>query len=234
MSVLDACKAVAGETGLLSVPSSVIGSTDSRVVQIYYIALRSAQELAKRDWQKLLRDQTITTVALQEGYTLPTDWARYVVNTAWDATNYWPTRGSLDPQMWNALKRGIVTAPQTRREFRLKGGSVLIYPTPTDSGDSLILEYARNTPWTDSTGATWRTAPTADTDLCAISENLLVLDMKWRLLKARGLSYEDDFNEAARAIEVAFAQDTPAYTLNDGITINPTPPFLANVPQMIP
>jgi hypothetical protein len=235
VSLLTAAQAVMAESGLGPLPSTVIGNTDPGVVQLFYLLRRSSREIATRhNWQKLLRDQTITTVASQEGYALPSDWSRYVVNTAWDATNYWPTRGSLDPQLWNALKRGIVTAPQTRREFRLKGNSVLIYPTPDTNGDSLILEYARNTPWTDVTGVTYVAIPTADTDLFLLLESVLVLDTIWRLKRAKGFPYEDDRRDAENAVAVAYADDTPSYTLNDGITLNPTPQFLANVPQMIP
>jgi hypothetical protein len=232
VSLLSACKAVVGETGLGSVPATIISNTDPGVVQLYYIALRSAEEIAKKNWQRMCREHSFQTVNGTEGYSLPSDWARYIGDTAWDSDNYWQMAGSLSPQMWNTLKRSIVTAPQSRKAFRVRGNQVLMYPTPT-AADDLVIEYVRSTPWIDSTGVTWRALPTADTDITGFPETLLVLDMKWRLAKAKGMPYEEDYNEAQNAIDVAYAQDTPAPTLNLGLDTNRTPNFLVNVPQSI-
>jgi hypothetical protein len=233
MSLLSACKAVVGETGLGLVPSTVISNPDPGVVQLYYLALRSAEELAKKDWQRMVRTQTITTVASQEDYALPSDLGRYIGDTAWDTTNYWPMGGSMGAQQWSALKYSLIAIPETQRGFRLFGNEVLIIPTPSTSGDSLVLEYVRNTPWLDSTGATWRTAPTVDTDITGFPENLLVLDMKWRLKEAKGMPYEEAFNEAERAIDKAFAQDTPKPILNFSRREVSAPSFVLNVPPYV-
>lgn len=232
MSLLSACQAVAGETGLGSVPTTVIGNTDPGVVQLYYLAIRAAEEIGKRNWQRMCAEHSFQTVNGTEDYALPSGWARYIGDTAWDADNYWQMAGSLSPELWNTLKRSIVTAPQSRKAFRVRGNKVLIYPTPT-SADDLVIEYVRNTPWLDTTGVTWRTLPTADTDITAFPETLLALDMKWRLAKAKGMPYEEDYNEAQNAIDKAFAQDTPAPTLNFGLDTSRTPNFLVNVPQQI-
>lgn len=233
MSLLTAAEQVARETGILSTPATVIGNTDTAVVQLLALFKRSALEIAlSRDWQKLIREHTITTTASDADYALPSDWARYVSETAWDATNYWPMRGSLDPQYWQALKRGIVTL-SIRKRFCLFGNMVNIVPTPTVSSETLIIEYLRNTPWTDSAGTTWRTAPTADTDLFALPQHLLELDTVWRLRKAKGLDYGDDFQIAQDAISLAFAQDSPAMIVNYGIPSEATPPFYPVVPQQV-
>lgn len=233
MSLLTACQAVAEETGLLSSPATVVGNTDPAVVQLYALVKRACAEIARaQDWEKMVREQTITTVNGTESYALPSDWARYTSETAWDATNYWPMRGSLDPQYWNALKRGIVVMT-IRRRFRIKAGLVYIIPTPTVSGDSLILEYQRNTPWTDSAGTTYRVTPTADTDLTVMPQHLVELDAKWRLKHAKGLDYSEDQDQAQNAISLAKAQDVPAMIVNDGYPSNFTPPFFPVVPQTI-
>lgn len=230
MSLLTACQAVVKETGLGSSPSTIISNTDPTAVQLNALAERSAKKLAKMNWQRMIREQTITTSISLEQYSLPSDWARYISDTAWDTTNYWPMRGSIDPAMWQALKRGLVSE-SIRKRFRLFGNMVKIYPTPT-AADVLIFEYLRNTPWVASDGTTYKTAATNDADTTVFPEHLLELDLKWRWQEAKGADYTEAFNEAEREIAKAFAQDTPAYALNFGTTVRS--PFVPNIPPNIP
>lgn len=233
MSLLTACQQVAQETGLLSSPSGVVASTDPGVVQLFALMKRAAVEISDaRNWQRLIREHTITTANGTETYALPSDWSRYISKTAWDATNYWEMRGSLSPQMWQAYKRGIVTLVSAHKNYRVRGNLVYIMPTPT-AIESLVIEYIRDTPWTDSTGATFRTAPTADTDLFVLPQSILELDTIWRLKRAKGLEYSADYDEAQRAIDLAYAQDVPAQVVNMGRMTNQTPPFYPNLPQSI-
>jgi hypothetical protein len=230
VSLLTACQNVVKETGIGTAPSTIISNADLTAIQLNALAERSAKKLAKMNWQRMVREQTITTSSSLDLYSLPSDWGRYISDTAWDTTNYWPMRGSIDPAMWQALKRGIV-ATSIRKRFRLRGNMVMVYPTPT-SADVLIFEYLRNTPWVASDGTTYKAAATADADTTVFPEYLLELEIKWRFKHAKGLDYSEDFAEAEREIAKAFAQDTPAYALNFGTTAAPA--FAANLPPNIP
>lgn len=230
MSLLTACQTAVKETGLGAVPSTIISNTAETAVQLNYLAEAAAKKLAKLNWQRMVRELTITQVSGQEGYTLPSDWARFISDTAWDTSNYWPMRGSLDPALWQALKRGIV-ATSIRKKFRLVGNLVKLYPTPTNSTDILIFEYLRNTPWIATDGTTYKTAATADTDTTVFPEYLLERELVWRWLRAKGMDYAEERDEAEREIARAFAQDVPARALDFG-TIAQLP-FVANLPQNI-
>jgi hypothetical protein len=230
VSLLTACQAAVKETGLGDVPATIISNTDNLAVQLNALAERSAKKLAKMDWQALLREHTITTAASTETYALPTDWARYVMETAWDSTNYWPMKGSLHPQLWQALKRGIASTPSSRKEYRIRGSLVYIYPIPT-AIETLIIEYARNTPWLN--GSTYRVTATNDADTAVYPEYLLELELIWRLKKAKGLAYADDRDEADSEISKAFAQDVPAPVLDYGSGPQMMPPFLVNIPTTV-
>lgn len=230
MSLLTACANVVKETGVGVVPATIISNTDATAVQLNALAERSVKKLSKMNWEKLIREHTITTVASTETYALPSDWARYTSETAWDATNYWQMRGNVNAQLWQALKRGMVSA-SVRRNFRLRGGLVYIDPIPS-SVATLVIEYLRNTPWTDSTGVTYRVLATADTDITVFPEHLLELDLKWRWKHAKGLDYTEDFNEAEQQIALAFAQDSPAPTLDFGCAFEYVPPY-PNVPVTV-
>jgi hypothetical protein len=231
VSLLTVCQSVVRQTGLGTAPSTIISNTDPLAVQLNALAEEGAQYLMRWNWQALIREQTITTAASTETYTLPSDWGRYLSETAWDATNYWQMRGQLTPQLWQAYKRGIVTLVSARKMFRLRGNLVYIIPTPT-AVESLIIEYTRNTPWVN--GSTYRVTATNDADTTVFPEYLLQLDLKWRFKHAKGLDYSEDKVSAEDEIQRCFAQDAPAPAIDYGIGYRVTPPFYPNIPQVIP
>lgn len=231
MSLLTACQNAVKETGLGDVPATIISNTDKLAVQLNALAEREAKVLGKLNWQRLLREQTLTVVSGQASYSLPADWGRYLSDTFWDTTNYWQMRGSIDPATWQALKRGIV-ATSLRRNFRVVGNLLTLDPTPTVSTDVLIGEYARNTPWVDTLGTTYRVTATADTDTTVFPEHLLELGLIWRLKYAKGMDYAEDKNTYEIEVAKAFAQDTPAMRLD--MTASSRSSGVPNIPQNIP
>lgn len=231
MSLLSLCKSVVNEIGIGDAPATIISNTDKLAVQLLALAQKEVRILGNRDWQALSADHTITTVSGTDNYALPSDWQKYTVETFWDATNYWNMRGSLDPQTWTALKRGIVSAT-IRKRFRVRAGKVYIIPTPT-SADTLVGEYTINTPVVTADGVTKKTAFTVDTDTTVLPEFLVELGLKWRLLRAKGMAYDEERLEYDRRVETAFAQDTPADSINDGLPSDRTPVFYPNLPQQV-
>ena len=230
MTVLSLVKDVCDRIGVQR-PNAAFSSTDLQIVQILSLAQQEGKELSKRhDWQALIEDHTITTAAATETYALPADFSRYVTETFWDATNYWPMRGSMDPQTWQALKRGLVAAT-IRKRYRIKGSLVYIYPTPT-AVESLVAEYVSSKPILDNDGSTQKAAFAEDADTFLLPERLLQLELKWRLLEAKGLDYAEAMNFSEREIEKAIAQDTPSHTINLGMDSTPGP-FFPNIPQSV-
>ena len=227
MSLLTACQGVIKETGIGSAPSTIISNTDLTAIQLNALAERAAKKIMRLDWQRMIREQTITTVAATPTYALPSDWARYIGETAWDATNYRQMQGSMDPATWRFYKNGLALTVAAFKRFRLVGNLVTIDPTPT-AVESLIIEYVRNTPWINA--STYKVTATADADTTVFPEHLLELDLKWRFLKAKGLSWTEEKKEADDEIALAFAQDTPAPTVDYGSRPALSP---ANVPDSI-
>ena len=233
MSLLTLCQEIVDETGIGSTPSTIISNTDPLAVQLLATAKGEVVRLSRRHtWQAITAEHTITTVNGTDNYALPADWSRYICNTFWDTTNFWPMRGSIDPQMWTALKRGIVTGIQTRRDFRVKAGKVYIYPTPTVDGNTLIGEYVTNKPFSSSTGTAQSTF-SADSDTTLIPENLVKLGVKWRIKYAKGLDYSEDKDEYERQFLIYAAEDTPGRTLNYGPIRSRFPMIYPNLPQQI-
>lgn len=231
MSLLTACQAAIKETGIGDVPATIISNTERTAVQLNALAERAAKSIMRQDWQATIREHTITTANGTEGYNLPSDWARYISQTAWDATNFWPMRGAIAPATWQALKRGLVVIASVRREFRLRGGQVLIIPTPT-TVDTLIIEYVRNTPWING-GVTYKVTATADADTTVFPEYLLEMELIWRWLKAKGLSYAEEKMAAELEASRVFAQDSPAPIIDFSMPTGNMPNFTANIPQIV-
>lgn len=228
MSILTACQAVVRETGIGAVPATIISNTDPTAVQLNALAERSAKFLMQRNWQRIIFEHTITTTASTATYALPTLWARYISATAWDATRYMPMRGQMNPMAWQALKRGQAALNTTQRNFRVIQNVVSIFPVPTVSNETLIIEYAVKNPWLDSTGVTGKVLATADSDITIFPDFLLDLELKWRWLQAKGLDYAEAKNEAEEQTALAFAQDTPAPIIDygqcsPGLPVNVTP-----------
>ena len=234
MSLLTLCQQVVDENGLGARPSVVAGSNDSLPRQLFALAKREVEQLHRKFlWQRLTDVHTITTVNGQEGYSLPANFQRYVTTTFWDQSNYWQMRGSITPQLWQALERGIVTT-SIRKRFRVRGGEVLIFPTPTLDGETLVAEFQINTPVLAVDGTTYQLNYQADTDTSLIPEDIVGLGVTWRIRQKKGLPYQEEFNEYERQLATAMAQDVPADVIDfTGRWPNRTPDFLANVPENI-
>lgn len=218
MSLLTTAQAVAEEVGLKS-PSTIIGNSDKNVKQLLRLINRSGRILAKKNWTILQVEHTFSLVAATASYSLPSDFERLLDDTAWDRTTYWQLRGPLSPKEWQVKKSALVASATLRSNFRIKADTrvnkVFIDPTPTAT-DSMVFEYASNAWVKDSGNTTGKTAYAVDTDVSLISEELIELDVIWRVLARKGFAYEEEKREAEMQIDRAFAEDGGAPVLDMG------------------
>ena len=171
-------------------------------------------------WTVTQKEHTFTTVINQAEYTLPTDFARLINDTAWDRNAFWEMRGGLSPQEWQAVKSGLAVSPALRRRWRIKRGATAsgkrfnVDPTPTATGEPLVFEYI-STDWVRDTGDTvTRDGWLVDTDVALLEEDLITMGVIWRFLRARGLSFETQLAEYEREVSQAIARDGGAPTLH--------------------
>lgn len=145
MSILTVVQNVAREIGL-NPPSAVVGSSDLTAKQLLRYCYRAAEEMMDgHHWAELEKEHSITLVASEASYALPTDFDRHVFNTQWDQSNKWTLIGPLTPKQWQEWKNGYVQ-DGPRNRFRVKGLSekqFFVDPTPDsgNAGDVLIFEY---------------------------------------------------------------------------------------------
>lgn len=218
MSLLSAAQAVAEEVGLPS-PGVVVGSTSKQVKQLLRLINRSGRRLAKKNWSVLQKEHTFSTVAGTASYSLPSDFERMLDQTAWDRTSYWMLRGPLTPKEWQVKKSALVASATLRSNFRIKADTrvnkLFIDPTPS-SIVSMVFEYASDQWVKDSGNTTGKTAYAVDTDIAIISEELIELDVIWRVLARKGYAYAEEKDEAEREIARAYAEDGGAPVLDFG------------------
>ena len=154
----------------------------------------------------------------QSDYALPSDFKSPVDNTFWDRSRFWSMRGPLSPQQWQLYKSSVIGRASIQRRFRFRrsptGGQVLsIDPTPTDNGSQLVFEYV-STGWCVSQTGVFQSSWQADTDTCVIDEYLLRLGLKWRLLRRKGMSYNEELDEYETEVGKAMSKDGGAAILD--------------------
>lgn len=194
MSLLTIVQRFCQRTNLPS-PATVIGSTDTQVVQIKALLEEVGIDLNGRGtWQGTTRISTHTTTATEDQgamATLSPNGFKYIKNqTIWDRTDRLPVIGPVDGQEWQALKAVVVTAP--RYMFRILGGRLLSNPPPP-AGHEWAWEYASENWIVGADGVTYKQYFTLDTDDVLLPETLLLQGLRAWWKKEKGLDYAEDF-----------------------------------------
>jgi hypothetical protein len=144
-----------------------------------------------------LNGQSVTFA--QEAYPLPSDFAYLIAQTEWDRNFRWQLLGPLNAQEWQVIKSGI-SPVGPRMRFRIMQGQFYINPVGSAATlftDNIVYEYV-STNWVGVAAAPTvgvQSSYLLDSDVSLINEDLLLASLKWRFLKAKGLDWNDDFQE---------------------------------------
>jgi len=179
----------------ISSPTTVYGSTDPQIIQIMSLLEEEGNDLSGRgDWQELTNEATHTTVATESQgaiKTIASNGFRYIKNnTMWDRDLQWPIRVINDGD-WQATKAFAINGP--RYHVRIRGGNLLSNPVPT-AGLTWAFEYVSWNWITDTNDANPDQYFTADTDKILLPEPIVMIGLRWRWKKEKGLDYEEDYN----------------------------------------
>ena len=204
MTILQMVKDACDELTLTR-PSVVLASTDPQTLQLLRLAQNEGRSLSKRhDWQNITSEHTFSTVTeAAQTSSIPADFSRLIPETMFNRTLARRIWGPVDPQEWQETQATVTT--QVDPSFRIRGGSILITPTPTAS-QSVYYEYI-STKWCQSSGGTAQTAWTADADTGKLDEYLMTLGIVWRFRAAKGLEFSTAMASYEREVADAIIRD---------------------------
>ncbi len=199
----------------LPVPATVIGTTDPQVKQIRALLEEEGNDLAARGpWQGLTFEAALTTTATESQgamTAIATNGFNYIKNeTIWSRTRRLPVAGPLDAKEWQTLKAYFVTGPYY--QYRIRGGELLVNPVPPV--ESWYFEYITQNWITDASGVTYKQYFTADTDVSLLPETLLIMGLRWRWLREKGMDYAELFRTYEMQVKDALGRDGGKRTLN--------------------
>lgn len=229
MTLLTICTKALKAIGGFDVPASFFSNTNLTATQAVALANESGQDLEREiRWQELLAEYTFATVAGTATYALPTDFRAFGPMSQWDRTNQWRLTGPTASMVYQWLKSGISVASTNNSWFAVRGNLFTLFPTPTSVRAIAFDYYSKNwvTKQVDASGSDeW----TADLDTAKLDEALLIADLKWRFLQAKGMPFEPEYKRYEFLKELAQADNGPRGAIDLG---RPVPGgFGANIPD---
>lgn len=228
MSLLEICQDAAEEVGF-DAPASIIGNSDPTAIRLLRLAHRTGAILAKKSWDLLIKEATITTSSGEPQYALPSDYRSVIPNTMWNQTTDQPVF-KISAQCWSYEKSNVTSTFYDR--FRLLGddagpsigAKVTIHPTPASAETIYYQYYSKN--WLTSAGTEYAEFQT-DNDEVIFDQDMFTMGVIWRLLKTLGQPYLEEKTEFDRELEICLAQDGATEALHaDG-----SYPALSNIPD---
>lgn len=213
LTALDIARRAADELNL-DRPASLPSGTAETDRQLFALLNRTGRQLMREHaWSALQTLATITTVASQDTYDLPEDYARQIDDTSFNRADNWRVIGPISPQQDRLLRDGVQIIGIGYR-FRIKGRQISIYPVPTASGQVLAFEYI-SAYWARSAAGVPKDEFTLDTDKSVFDPDLMVTGLKWRFMAAKGMgTAEGMLGEFMADRDVLIAADLGGTTIN--------------------
>ena len=226
MSLLTCIQRFCERTNL-PVPATVIGTTDTQVLQARALLEEIGIDANSRHtWTATTFQVLHTTVALQDQGAMTTiaggGWGFVKNMTIWDRTTTLPVLGPMDSVEWQALLAVLVTGP--RFQFRIQNGHLLVNPVPP-AGDQWYFEYVSKYWILGADGTTYKQYFTLDTDTMLIPEELMLQGLRAWWKREKGLDYGEDMRMYETQLKDASSRDggKPNLHLDDSCFNGPKP-----------
>lgn len=192
LTILDIVTRACDEMGLPR-PSTLFASTNPDPVQMRAHANAAGLHLmTSHSWGDLTTLGSFSTVSGTSDYTFATmsitDFDRFVPETHWDRTNDQFIIGPSIPQTDRWRQESGVAQASINKFYRALGktNGIRIWPTPSAT-ETLVFEYISKN-WARATGGvTPKVEFDTDTDESVFEPTLMVKEIKWRFLAAKGL-----------------------------------------------
>jgi hypothetical protein len=116
----------------------------------------------------------------------------------------------MDAQEWQDLKGMGNAGP--RYYYRIRGGRILSNPVP-EAGHTWAFEYVSKN-WIVSADDTYKSYFTLDTDEVLLPEELVLMGIRWRWNREKGLDYAELFRTYEMQVKDALGRDASKPTLH--------------------
>ena len=193
----------------LSIPTALVGSTDSGVQQLYGILNELIDELVTESkFNVITREATFTMTAAENQGAMTTlapygyQWAYF--ETFFDRTLRRALYGPLTETEWQQVK--AIPNPGPFYKFRIRGGDLLINPVPTAPLSTVAFEYASSYAVV-AADTTAKAQITADDDTFVFPENILRKGLAFRWKTIKGLPYQADETQYYNLLNNYIARD---------------------------
>lgn len=217
LSVLALVQEFCGLRGL-PVPSALIGSNETSVVQYRAVLNAVLREALGKPWPETKVRGTFTTVATASQGALTTlfpGFNSFVPNTLWLDSETIPVQGPLTDASWQSLTVLDISGPPY--SYWLSGGNLYLTPTPPAG---LTGSAVYRTDWKYFAGASPQLALTADSNTTVVPDEVLLAGLNAMWLKVKGLSWQADWNDFQGKMAEAIAQTAPTFQLDAAPNMN--------------
>lgn len=182
------------QANALSVPTGLVGSTDSGVVQFLALLNDVIQEIVQESKFNVITYETVFTVIAAEDQGAMETLAPYGYQFAYFETFYDRTLrralyGPLNETEWQQIK--AIPNPGPFYKFRIRQDHLLINPAPTAPLSTIAFEYASSYAVVSNAG-TPKALVSEDTDNFVFPENILYRGLAFYWKRAKGLPYQSD------------------------------------------
>jgi len=218
MTVLKVAQEVAGDIGL-PVMSALVINTNQDAVRIRNAMRRAGRQLARKNWIAMTREALVTTSLATATQDMPTDFRAMLPNSMWNRTEKRRTKGPVRPAFWQDLQSGPVSGLRDTvsiRVFHESGTSAkkLVFEPAPGTAHIYAFEYRSNSWLMNSAGNDMTATIDEDGASSMIDEEVLILQTKWRVLRALGQPHASEQIEASVETEKAFAEDGGMQAIN--------------------
>ncbi len=209
LTLADILNRVNDETGFVR-PSAYAASTNTSERQLVAIANRSATALRTMPFTKRRATGTIAMTAATS-YTLPTDFFEYVPDTAYMEDDITPVVWPVPEDLWNLYQTGGVTPAGMLLVRQLAGSLAILNPV---NGVNLKFEYLSTNTIRATGGGSYKERFTADTDEWQLDDELIIMDIRWRWKKEKGIpDWQADAQDFAVYLRGVIGREFGAQTL---------------------
>lgn len=209
MTLLETVQEFCDRTSLER-PTLVVASSDDQVRQIKALANEVITDITKRgeSWPLLQKQALFNTVAAEQQGLMttvaPYGYQYVIEDSLYDRTERRPLFGPRNAPRWQESEALPQTGPFY--SYRIWQGYFYLQPTPP-AGHQIAFEYASDFAIKAVDGVTWKKRFTADSDSFALDEDLLLLGLRWKWKKEKGLSFATEKLDYESVLAQAMGND---------------------------